>query len=82
MHCPKCEKDTRIIDTRARKEINQRHRRHECLSCGFRFATKEVLMTWVDSEKIINTSLADIKKQLERIEKILGCESGECDELP
>lgn len=40
MLCPKCNNDTKVIDSRADGWIVRRRR--ECLVCGFRFATSEL----------------------------------------
>jgi hypothetical protein len=39
MKCPKCIEATQVLETR------QTRRRRECLTCGFRFTTLEVLAT-------------------------------------
>lgn len=41
MKCPKCESDTHVIDTVIRKTCT--HRRRECMECGHRFNTQELL---------------------------------------
>jgi transcriptional regulator NrdR family protein len=42
MHCPKCQSDTEVIDSRQRDD-GPYYRRRKCASCGHRFSTLEVL---------------------------------------
>ncbi len=45
MRCPKCEQiDDKVIDTRVSKEGESIRRRRECLGCGHRFTTYEMVM--------------------------------------
>ena len=45
MHCPKCNKETIVIDKRWNPVMYQKSgynmRRRECKECGFRFETEE-----------------------------------------
>ncbi|WP_418461870.1 hypothetical protein [Frisingicoccus sp.] len=46
MKCPKCNGETRIINSRL-KEWNEVYRRRKCLGCGFRFSTMErIIGNW------------------------------------
>ena len=47
MHCPKCsEKKLKVIDSRDREvHANSLIRRRECTACGYRFNTKEVVIS-------------------------------------
>lgn len=40
MLCPRCQKETQVIESRT-NDITSIRRRRECLSCGFRFTTYE-----------------------------------------
>ena len=45
MRCPKCTSvEDKVIDSRISKEGNSIRRRRECLECGHRFTTTEVLV--------------------------------------
>jgi transcriptional repressor NrdR len=45
MRCPKCTSiEDRVIDSRISKEGNSIRRRRECLECGLRFTTTEMLV--------------------------------------
>ena len=45
MRCPKCTSiEDKVIDSRISKEGNTIRRRRECLECGHRFTTTEVLV--------------------------------------
>ena len=53
MKCPLCQKRTKTIETKA---IHQKvRRRKECLSCGVRFSTYELLDT--DYQDLIDKNL-------------------------
>ena len=41
MNCPRCHKETKVIDSRLVDWNTQRERRRECLECGYRFTTVE-----------------------------------------
>src|SRR5947207_3256234 len=44
MRCPKCgQVDDKVIDSRASREGAQIRRRRECLGCGFRYTTYEMV---------------------------------------
>ena len=47
MHCPKCnDKKLKVIDSRDREvHANSLIRRRECTACGYRFNTKEVVIS-------------------------------------
>lgn len=49
MHCPNCsEKKLKVIDSRDRDrevDANSLIRRRECTACGYRFNTKEVVIS-------------------------------------
>ena len=47
MHCPKCNnKKLKVIDSRDRElHANSLIRRRECTACGYRFNTKEVVIS-------------------------------------
>lgn len=42
MRCPKCQSDTKVLETRT-IEAGLPKRRRECLSCSYRFNTLEIL---------------------------------------
>jgi transcriptional repressor NrdR len=45
MRCPKCTSiEDKVIDSRISKEGNTIRRRRECLECGYRFSTTEMLV--------------------------------------
>lgn len=45
MRCPYCDsKNTKVLDSRDVASSNKTRRRRECLNCGKRFSTMEVLM--------------------------------------
>ncbi|MGA2017523.1 MAG: transcriptional regulator NrdR [Opitutaceae bacterium] len=45
MRCPKCTSvEDKVIDSRISKEGNSIRRRRECLECGHRFTTTEILV--------------------------------------
>lgn len=45
MKCPKCDyRDDKVIDTRESKDGDSIRRRRECLSCGARFTTHEIVL--------------------------------------
>lgn len=44
MKCPKCEADTRVVDSRPRED-GSIFRRRECLECRFRFSSLETV--WI-----------------------------------
>ena len=42
MKCPNCfENNTHVLNSRTRQTTKEFYRRRECLSCGYRFTTKE-----------------------------------------
>lgn len=47
MHCPKCnDKKLKVIDSRDRElHANSLIRRRECTACGYRFNTKEIVIS-------------------------------------
>lgn len=46
MKCPKCGNfDSKVIDTRASSDNACIKRRRQCLNCGYRFVTSEILCT-------------------------------------
>ena len=47
MHCPRCnDKKLKVIDSRDREvHANSLIRRRECTACGYRFNTKEVVIS-------------------------------------
>jgi transcriptional repressor NrdR len=53
MNCPQCQNKAKCLDTRTYQDPNDDfeyvQRRRECLECGERFTTVEVLLeTWTD----------------------------------
>lgn len=40
MTCPKCNENTRVIDSKSDEDSTERRR--ECLVCGYRFSTVEI----------------------------------------
>jgi transcriptional repressor NrdR len=45
MRCPKCTSiEDKVIDSRISKEGSSIRRRRECLECGYRFSTTEILV--------------------------------------
>ena len=59
MNCTKCGGKTKVVDSRA--VPNGMRRRHECLSCGYRFNTIETTMDVYD--ELLHIS-EDIKKEI------------------
>lgn len=39
--CPRCQTNTRIYDSRYIAKSGYRYRRRKCVSCSFRFTTRE-----------------------------------------
>lgn len=86
MHCPTCQGDTKVLETRYVEENNSLKRRRECLSCGKRFTTFEKLedtvlmvqkkngrMELFDKAKILNGLVKACEKrpiQMETLQKI------------
>ena len=64
MNCPKCDGDTKVIDSR-----NVRRRR-ECLVCEHRFTTVEILASEFKKTKKLQEQPEKIKKLQEQPEKI------------
>lgn len=56
MHCPNCNRETSVVDTR-RSEDNSMRRRRECKQCRYRFTTTEQLVP-EDRIKLANTATA------------------------
>lgn len=48
MKCPLCGKDTIVLDSRFKSDDNIIRRRRECLTCGHRFTTKEIMTSTYD----------------------------------
>lgn len=81
MHCPNCsEKKLKVIDSRDR-ELRELHansliRRRECTACGYRFNTKEVVISVAyKSEPRVSTGATSLNSkkavvQKQKIQKI------------
>lgn len=67
MYCPKCKKNTKIIDSRPLQDRNGIRRRRQCLNCGHRFTTYE---EYENSENI--TDLKELHEKLKRGKAILN----------
>lgn len=59
-HCSKCHNPTIVIDSR--DEFNHVRRRRECVNCGYRFSTIEILKAEFDK---MNKSLKIIKESVD-----------------
>lgn len=81
MHCPKCsEKKLKVIDSRDRElHANSLIRRRECTACGYRFNTKEVVISVAyKSEPRVSTGVTSLnnkkavvqKQKIQKIQKI------------
>ena len=78
MHCPKCsEKKLKVIDSRDRElHANSLIRRRECTACGYRFNTKEVVISVAyKSEPRVSTGATTLNSkkavvQKQKIQKI------------
>ena len=77
MRCPECGEETEVVDSR--KSHNTIRRRRECLNCGLRFTTYEVLdYDYQDLKKLLECSkeLHSIIKRnkdlLSRLDEIEG----------
>ena len=64
-HCPDCEGESIVVDSRERED-GAIIRRRECTKCGFRYTTAEVEEMMVD-EKTINEN-ARLRARIERLE--------------
>ena len=65
MQCPKCKNDdTSVVDSRPTGETNRRRR--QCVACGYRFTTREVMDDDLQELKNIRSCLAFLAKQAER----------------
>ena len=67
MHCPKCsEKKLKVIDSRDRElHANSLIRRRECTACGYRFNTKEVVI----SEPRVSTGVTTLNNKKAVVQK-------------
>ena len=78
MHCPKCsEKKLKVHDSRDRElHANSLIRRRECTACGYRFNTKEVVISVAyKSEPRVSTRATTLNSkkavvQKQKIQKI------------
>ena len=81
MHCPECnEKKLKVIDIRNREvHANSLIRRRECTACGYRFNTKEVVISVAyKSEPRVSTGATSLnskkavvqKQKIQKIQKI------------
>lgn len=60
MLCPACQsKDMRVLDSRPSLETNQIRRRRECIACGYRFSTVEMVESGMPKIVKRSGSLAD-----------------------
>lgn len=84
MHCPFCQElDTKVIDSRSVSEGLQTRRRRECLGCGERFTTYEIIelslprirkkddsFVAFDEEKLRAGILRALEKRLVKMEEV------------
>ena len=72
MHCPKCsEKKLKVIDSRDREvHANSLIRRRECTACGYRFNTKEVVISVAyKSETRVSTGATSLNSKKAVVQK-------------
>ncbi len=72
MHCPKCsEKKLKVIDSRDRElHANSLIRRRECTACGYRFNTKEVVISVAyKSEPRVSTGVTTLNNKKAVVQK-------------
>lgn len=68
MQCPKCKSDlTSVVDSRPSGETNRRRR--QCIDCGFRFSTREVIDDELQELENIRSCLAYLAQQAEKKER-------------
>ena len=90
MHCPKCnDKKLKVIDSRDREvHANSLIRRRECTACGYRFNTKEVVISieYKSEHRVstgattLNSKKAVVQKQkIQKIQKIQKPKEPELD---
>jgi transcriptional repressor NrdR len=78
MKCPYCgDIESKVIDSRMSKEMDAIRRRRECLSCGKRFSTAEVL----DEGLPLVVKKDDRRESFDR-SKILGGLKKACEKRP
>jgi transcriptional regulator NrdR family protein len=58
MNCPVCSRDSRVLKT------TDTERRRECLGCGHRFTTKEVLKDDHQRQEAIRGLMQKLQEQL------------------
>jgi transcriptional repressor NrdR len=71
MRCPECKSKTRVID--ARPSTGNFRRRRECLSCGYRFTTREryvdpipldaLSVTRAEMEVLLRTVIKEVEER-------------------
>ena len=72
MHCPKCnDKKLKVIDSRDRElHANSLIRRRECTACGYRFNTKEVVISVAyKSEPRVSTGATSLNSKKAVVQK-------------
>lgn len=68
MFCPTCaSKDLRVLDSRPSFEVSQIRRRRQCVNCGYRFSTLEVIESGMP--KIIKRSGSLAEFDIEKVRK-------------
>lgn len=78
MRCPRCQNiDDKVIDSRASREGAAIRRRRECMKCGYRFTTYEV----VEQADLIVVKQNGAREPFDR-EKLLRGLSKACEKRP
>ena len=78
MKCPVCGyEESKVIDSRPVEENNSIRRRRECLSCGYRFTTHEV----IESQQMIVVKKNGTKEYFNK-EKLLSGLIKACEKRP
>jgi len=62
MRCPKCDKNTRVLESRARS--SWQYRRRLCAECGYRYATREHEILKGDLDELLQTVELTTRKAL------------------
>jgi transcriptional repressor NrdR len=78
MRCPKCTSiEDKVIDSRIARDGNNTRRRRECLECGHRFTTSEVLVR--DSMVVVKR---DGRQEPFSRDKLVGAIRAACHKRP
>jgi len=65
MDCPWCRSPTNVVDSRQRRNGSFTHRRRECVKCGKRFSTKEIIKGMeLDIGNVINHIVLWLKNKI------------------